>query len=161
MEAPTCQTDAVFRALASGVRRQILDLVRQNPGCCVNDLCQHFNISRVAILKQLNVLVHAQLLISKKKGRKRELFFNAAPIQMIYDRWTTEYAAFWASQAVDLKYRVEAKQKARNGRSANKQSPEQPVPQQATAGRQKKGSRSKSEKRSAGDRSSLQAKVKK
>ena len=52
-------------------------------------------------------LVQARLVISRKRGRTRELFFNAAPIQMIYDRWTDEYSAFWATQAVDLKYQAE------------------------------------------------------
>lgn len=107
MKAKPNLTDLVFQALASRMRRRLLDLIKQNPGCCVNDLCEHFDVSRIAVMKQLNLLVHAQLAISKKVGRKRELYFNAAPIQLIYDRWTTEYSAFWASQAVDLKYRVE------------------------------------------------------
>ena len=111
MRAQPDQTDLIFQALASRMRRQILDLIKQNPGCCVNDLCPHFDVSRIAVMKQLNVLVHAQLAISKKVGRRRQLYFNAAPIQMIYDRWTTEYSQFWASQVTDLKFKVEAQKK--------------------------------------------------
>jgi hypothetical protein len=37
----------------------------------------------------------------------RELYFNAVPIQLIYDRWTTEYSQFWASQVTDLKFKAE------------------------------------------------------
>lgn len=103
--------DLVFQALASKSRRLIMDLVKNRPGCSVNDLCEHFEISRIGVMKHLRILVDAQLIISRKEGRKRELYFNAAPIQMIYDRWTTEYSTFWATQAVDLKYRVEAKNK--------------------------------------------------
>lgn len=100
-------TDRVFQALASRPRRRMLDLVRDMPGCSVSQLLEHFDMSRIAVMKHLQVLVDAHLIISRKRGRTRELFFNAAPIQMIYDRWTDEYSAFWASQAVDLKYKVE------------------------------------------------------
>jgi len=104
-------TDLVFQTLASKPRRQIMDLVKQMPGCCVNDVCEHFSMSRIGVMKHIQILVEARLLISRKKGRTRELFFNAAPIQMIYDRWTDEYSAFWVTQAVDLKYKVEGKNK--------------------------------------------------
>ena len=84
-----------------------MDLIRQSPGCNINDLSRHFQMSRIAVMKHLKVLVDAGLVISKKSGRSRELYFNAAPIQMIYDRWSDEYSAFWTTQAVDLKYAVE------------------------------------------------------
>ncbi len=102
-------TDLVFQALASQPRRQMIDLVIQSPGCSVNDLCEHFEFSRIAVMKHLKVLVEARLILSRKQGRTRQLFFNAAPIQMIYDRWTGEYSRFWVTQAVDLKYKVEGK----------------------------------------------------
>lgn len=105
------QTDLVFQALASRPRRLIMDIVKRMPGCCVNDICSHFDISRIGVMKHLNVLVTAKLVISRKQGRNRQLFFNAAPIQMIYDRWTDEYSAFWATQAVDLKKQVEGKKR--------------------------------------------------
>lgn len=101
--------DAVFQALSSQCRRQILDIVKQMPGCSVNDVCKYFDMSRIAVMKNLQVLENADLIISKKVGRVRELYFNAVPIQLIYDRWTTEYSRFWATQAVDLKYMAETK----------------------------------------------------
>ena len=52
----------------------------------------------------------AGLLLSEKEGRNRKLYFNCVPIQMIYDRWTTEYSALWASRLTEVKYRVEAKE---------------------------------------------------
>lgn len=104
--------DQLFSALAHPARRRIVDLVTKKPGCNVNDVCEHFDISRIAVMKHLDVLVGAQLIISLKKGRNRQLYFNAAPIQLIYDRWTTEYSRFWATQAVDLKKRAERKARA-------------------------------------------------
>ncbi len=107
--------DLVFIALGNRSRRCILDLVKQMPGCNVNDVCKYFETSRIAVMKHLRVLEQAQLIIPRKQGRNRELYFNAVPIQMIYDRWTTEYSSFWASQAVDLKYKVEAAAKDKAG----------------------------------------------
>ena len=106
-------TDLVFQALASQPRRRIIDLVIQSPGCSVNDLCEHFEFSRIAVMKHLKVLVEARLILSQKQGRTRQLYFNAAPIQMIYDRWTGEYSRFWVTQAVDLKYQVESQARAK------------------------------------------------
>jgi DNA-binding transcriptional ArsR family regulator len=100
--------DAVFMALAHRDRRRILDLVRSNPGCRVDDLGPHFTTSRVAILKHLKVLSRADLIASQKVGRERRLYFNVVPIQMIYDRWATEFSALWAGPITQLKYRVEA-----------------------------------------------------
>ena len=99
--------DAVFAALAHRDRRRILDLVRNNPGCRVDDLGSHFETSRVAVLKHLKVLERADLIVSHKVGRERRLYFNVVPVQIIYDRWASEFSALWASPIAQLKYRVE------------------------------------------------------
>jgi DNA-binding transcriptional ArsR family regulator len=100
--------DAVFHALAHPVRRRLLDLVREHPGSNVNDVCRPFALSRIAVMKHLRALEAARLLVSRKSGRSRELYFNAVPIQQIYDRWTDEYSALWAKRLLDLKRRVES-----------------------------------------------------
>lgn len=99
--------DKSFHALASGPRRKILDIVSRQPGCNVNAVCKHFDVSRVAIMKHLNVLEEAGLLISEKHGRSRKLFFNAVPIQMIYERWTDQYSAMWAGKLTAFKQQIE------------------------------------------------------
>lgn len=99
--------DKVFHALGSASRRKILDVVRNSPGCSVKHVCRHFDVSRVAVMKHLAVLEQADLLVSEKNGRTRSLYFNTVPIQMIYERWTDEYSAYWAGKVTALKYRVE------------------------------------------------------
>lgn len=101
--------DLVFSALSHRDRRKILDLIQQMPGCSVQDVAKYFDCSRIMVLKHLDVLTQAELVISRKVGRRRELFFNAVPIQMIYDRWTTEYSRFWATKALDLKLAIESR----------------------------------------------------
>src|SRR5262245_19969568 len=101
------EQNAVFRALANSTRRRILDLLREHPGANVNEVCAFFETSRIAVMKHLRVLEDAALVVSRREGRARRLYFNAVPIQMIYDRWTTEYGSLWARRLADLKYRVE------------------------------------------------------
>ena len=43
----------------------------------------------------------------EKVGRQRRLYFNPVPIQLIYERWTDEYSALWASHVTALKSRIE------------------------------------------------------
>jgi DNA-binding transcriptional ArsR family regulator len=100
--------DKLFHALAFEPRREMLDIVKANPGCGVIDVTRHFDVSRIAVMKHLNVLEQAGLIISDKVGRVRRLYFNAAPIQMIHERWTTEYSAEWAGRLTEFKRGVEA-----------------------------------------------------
>ena len=102
--------DNVFQALASACRREILDIVNADPGCNVMDVCKHFDVSRIAVMKHLTVLENAGLLVSEKRGRSRHLYFNAAPIQLIYERWTSEYSSMWAARLTDFKRAVEETQ---------------------------------------------------
>ena len=101
--------DSVFQALAHADRRRILDVLTKSPACSVNDVCRYFRTSRIAVMKHLRVLQSAGLVHSEKQGRTRKLFFNAVPIQMIYDRWTTQYSGLWAARLTGIKYRVESK----------------------------------------------------
>lgn len=99
--------DAVFQALASESRRRMLDIVKECPGIAVGALANEFDVSRIAVMKHLRVLEQSGLLVSEKTGRTRRLYFNAVPVQMIYDRWTTEYSAYWSGNLTKLKYAAE------------------------------------------------------
>ena len=99
--------DAVFAALASASRRRVLDILKKEPGCNVNRVCEFFDIGRVAVMKHLDLLEGAHLVISEKVGRERLLYFNPVPIHMIYDRWTTEFSAYWAGGLARMKYSLE------------------------------------------------------
>ena len=106
--------DNVFHALAHEIRRTILDLLRATPGQGVGELAGAFDVTRIAIMNHLAVLEGAGLVISEKDGRKRRLYLNAAPIQMIYDRWTDEYSGYWAGRLTSIKYAAEKAVKSRD-----------------------------------------------
>ena len=102
--------DHVFQALAHQARRRMLDLVKKQPGISVGALASHFDVSRIAVMKHLAILEAADLVLSEKHGRVRKLYFNVVPIQMIHDRWTTEYSAYWAGQLTRIKYLAESRE---------------------------------------------------
>lgn len=99
--------DAVFQALAHESRRRVLDIVKQRPGIGVGALASEFDVSRIAVMKHLAVLENAGLLHSEKDGRMRRLYFNPVPIQLIHERWTTEYSAYWSGNLTRIKYLAE------------------------------------------------------
>lgn len=85
--------DLVFRALASPVRRRLLDLLRDNPQT-TGELCARFgDLSRYAVMQHLGVLEEAGLVLSRRAGRERWNYLNAIPIKRIHDRWIGDYAA--------------------------------------------------------------------
>ena len=100
--------DRLFHALAHETRRTILDLVRETPGQGVGEVAQAFDVSRIAVMNHLAVLEQANRLISEKDGRTRRLYLNAAPLQMIHDRWINDFSGHWASKLTGLKYAAEA-----------------------------------------------------
>lgn len=102
--------DAVFQALASRERRRMLDLIRGNPGCIVADLLGAFEMSRIGVLKHLRVLEDADLVVSQKAGRERQLYVNTLPLRAIHRRWSDEFDDFWAGKLLNLKEKIETGQ---------------------------------------------------
>jgi len=101
------ELDAVFQALANVTRRQILDVVGAKPGCSVQHVAEHFDMSRIGVLKHINTLEQSGLLLSARSGRERSLHVNLAPLQLIQERWSDQYGRFWASRLTRLKYAIE------------------------------------------------------
>lgn len=110
---------AVFHALAHETRRKIMDVLKTRPGLGVGELAQEFDVTRIAVMNHLAVLEDAGLVVSEKEGRTRRLYLNAAPIQMINDRWLDDYSGHWARKLTGIKYAAEAaaaKQKRGQGK---------------------------------------------
>lgn len=99
---------AIFQALSHESRRQILDILKAEPGLPVGELAKHFDVSRIAVMNHITVLEQAGLVISEKEGRLRRLWLNAAPLQMIQDRWLGDYTEQFARRVTGLKFAAEA-----------------------------------------------------
>jgi DNA-binding transcriptional ArsR family regulator len=90
--------DRVFQALANGTRRQILDLLRDQPRT-TGDICAHFPaLDRCTTMQHLGVLERAGLVVAHRRGRQRWNHLDVLPIKQIHDRWIGDYA----TSAVDL-----------------------------------------------------------
>jgi DNA-binding transcriptional ArsR family regulator len=84
--------ERIFKALADGRRRKILDLLASDP-LTTGELCTHFpKLHRTTVMQHLGVLERANLIIVKRAGRLRWNYINALPIKEIYDRWISPYA---------------------------------------------------------------------
>jgi DNA-binding transcriptional ArsR family regulator len=103
------EMDTVLQALGNESRRRMLDIIKGKPGIAVGALAREFDVSRIAVMKHLAVLEEANLIVSEKDGRVRKLYINTVPIQMIHERWTTEYSAYWAGQLTRIKYIAETR----------------------------------------------------
>jgi len=102
--------DAVFFALASEPRRRILDILKAEPGANVNKICAHMEaeMGRFAVMKHLNTLQKAGLVIAEKVGREKLMWFDPTPIQWIHERWTTDFSAYFAARLTRLKFAAES-----------------------------------------------------
>ena len=95
--------DAVFKALANGKRRQMLDAIKHAP-LTTGALCEKFpEMDRCTVMQHLKVLEDADLIIPRREGRERWNHLNALPIQAIHDRWISQYASHAMSVLSALK----------------------------------------------------------
>ena len=96
--------DLVFKALASPVRRRMLDALKEGP-LTTGMLCADVpELDRTTVLQHLRVLERAELVTARRVGRERHLSLAPLPIKRIHDRWIGDYM----HAAVDLLDRLDA-----------------------------------------------------
>src|SRR5262245_2381098 len=113
------ELDQIWKALADETRRTILDFLRAGPRTTTEIVEQFPNLSRFAVMKHLDVLRQAALVVTREEGRQRINALNAVPIRMIYERWVSNYQDLWANTLLRVKEAAE--------RAASPQSPAQPA----------------------------------
>jgi DNA-binding transcriptional ArsR family regulator len=83
----------VFKALADPTRRRILDELAQRNGQTLFEICSRLatnhqlGSSRQAISQHLDLLEAAGLVETRREGRYKFHYLNAAPLERITDRW--------------------------------------------------------------------------
>lgn len=83
--------DLVFKALASPVRRRMLDVLKTGP-CTTGALCAEIpELDRTTVLQHLRVLERAELVNARRVGKERHLSLAPLPIKRIHDRWIGDY----------------------------------------------------------------------
>jgi len=99
--------DGVWKALSDPTRRAILDLLRSGPKT-TTELVEAFpQLSRFGVMKHIDVLRAADLVITREEGRQRVNSLNVVPIRQIYERWVGRFEELWSSHLLRIKESAE------------------------------------------------------
>src|SRR5271154_3577766 len=104
-------TDLVFKALADGSRRRLLDRLFEENGQTLSELCVGLEMTRQAVSKHLGLLERANLVVTVKRGRDKLHYLNPVPIHEIAERWIGKYERLRLSALHDLKKKLEGKER--------------------------------------------------
>jgi DNA-binding transcriptional ArsR family regulator len=105
-EEPTAK---VWKALSDPTRREILDLLRERPRA-TGELADCFpSISRFAVMTHLRILEAAELVVTRKEGKRLWNHLNAVPLRQAYERYVSRFDERSAAGLIALKKAVEAK----------------------------------------------------
>ena len=99
--------DAVFKALANPVRRQICDELKLRPLTTQQLIDSFSDLDRCTVMQHLGVLERAGLVVAVRKGRERFNYLDAMPIQAIHARWIGPMAEHAAGRLLQLKRELE------------------------------------------------------
>jgi uncharacterized protein YndB with AHSA1/START domain len=99
--------DAVFRALADPTRRDLLDRLYRQDGQTLYELTAPYSMSRIGVMKHLQLLEDAGLVVTRRRGREKLHFLNPVPIRLVHDRWVSKFAEPWAAALSEIKQRLE------------------------------------------------------
>lgn len=105
------QHDRTWKALADPVRRDILDMLREEART-TTDICNTFReLSRFQVMNHMSALKEAGLIRVERRGRERINWLDAAPLRAAYEDWMREYEIVWAGRLGRLKRTVEERQR--------------------------------------------------
>jgi DNA-binding transcriptional ArsR family regulator len=83
----------VFQAIADPTRRAILGLIALQ-AMTPNALAEHFNSSRQAVSKHIQILTECQLVRQEQQGREIYYHLNPDKIKEI-DNWLEQFKKIW------------------------------------------------------------------
>ncbi|MGH1452062.1 MAG: ArsR/SmtB family transcription factor [Paracoccaceae bacterium] len=99
--------DQIFKALNDPARRALLDSLRQRDGQTLSELEAQLDMTRFGVMKHLNQLEQAHLIITRKQGRFKYHYLNAPPLQEMMDRWVAPFLQPQARALTALKAKLE------------------------------------------------------
>jgi DNA-binding transcriptional ArsR family regulator len=90
----------IFTAIAHPLRRSLLDDLSRGAQP-VNQLAQHYDVSRPAISQHLRILLDAGLVEGVREGRTNTYQLQADGLTQVYE-WLRKYERFWSNRMADL-----------------------------------------------------------
>jgi DNA-binding transcriptional ArsR family regulator len=122
---PGDDLDGVWKALSDSTRRSILDLLRQGPRTTTEIVESFGHLTRFGVMKHIDVLREAGLVLTREEGRQRINSLNVVPIRQIYERWVGRFEELWASHLLRIKEDAETKAAQAEARMTAKKRPRQ------------------------------------
>lgn len=101
------EMDKVFKALADGTRRRLLDLLHEHSGQTLGELCGHIAMARQSVTQHLAVLEAANLVSTVRRGREKLHYLNPVPLHEIQERWIDKFERPRLRALSSLKRRAE------------------------------------------------------
>ena len=103
--------DQIWKALSDPTRRSILDALRKGSKT-TTELVEVFpEMTRHAVMKHIEVLRNAGLIVTHEDGRRRVNSLNSVPLRRIYVRWMGPFAELWSSTLLRIKDDAEGMEK--------------------------------------------------
>ena len=99
--------DKIFKALGDPTRRRVLDLLYEQNGQTLGELCQHLDMARQSATQHIGILEEANLVSTVWCGREKLHFINPVPLHEVYERWVRKFERERLSLLHDLKKKLE------------------------------------------------------
>ena len=99
--------DTVFKALGDPTRRKLLDLLCEDNGQTLGQLCEHLDMTRQSATQHIGLLEAANLVTTVWRGREKLHFINPVPLHEVYERWVRKFERQRLSLLHDLKKELE------------------------------------------------------
>ena len=90
----------VFQAIADPTRRAIIGLIALQ-AMTPNAIAEHFDTSRQAVSKHLQILVECQLVKQEQQGREIYYQLEVAKMKEI-DKWLEQFRKIWEDRFSEL-----------------------------------------------------------
>ncbi len=101
-----------FHAIADPTRRAILLLIASQ-AMTPNALAEHFNTSRQAVSKHIQILAECELVKQKQDGREIYYHLNSQKMKEI-DKWIEQFRKMWENKFDGLDKLLTKMQKPKN-----------------------------------------------
>ncbi len=106
-----------FRSFRMTTRRELLDLLKEEPRA-TGELCSALPmLDQCTVMKHLETLVRAGLVVVERRGCSRINHLNPAPLYAIVERWVTGHTARLAESAFRLNCEIESQKEEQSNES--------------------------------------------